>query len=281
VLPHASRLPRQVTRQDVDPGSATDRRRLEEAYALTGLAWWEWDVGTGRLDWSEGMRRLAGLEDLDRDPTIEDWVPLLDPTDALGTTVLEHQALTVGTPYQHVFRIRTPAGELRYLESWTGPLRDAAGGIVGLRGATLDVSDRESAQRAHHASEAHFQVVFDRAPHGMSMIWLQGDRAGELIRANDAFARLLGWDRAEELVGMSLASWTPQDELPRSRPRFAALAAGRSRGSAYSRQYLRRDGSVVHAWVTTAVVDDERGVPEFAIAHCIDDTGRRTHVREL
>ncbi|MGJ7440574.1 putative bifunctional diguanylate cyclase/phosphodiesterase [Aquipuribacter sp. MA13-6] len=285
MLPHASHLPRQAENQDGDRGRddlrSTDRHRLEEAYALTGLAWWEWDVRTGRLGWSEGMRRLAGLEHLDREPTIEDWAPLLEPADVAATTVLEHQALTAGTPYRHVFRIRTPTGALRYLESWTGPLRDAAGDIVGLRGATLDVSDRESAQRAHHASEAQFQVVFDHAPHGMAMIWLQGDRAGHLIRANDAFARLLGWDRATELLGRSLTSWTPPEERPRSRARFDAMAQGRSRGSAYSRQYLRRDGSVVHAWVTTAVVDDESGVPEFAIAHCIDDTGRRRHVRQL
>ncbi len=289
VLPHASALPRQAAHQDgVDESSqapdamgSTDRRRLEEAYALTGLAWWEWDVRTGRLSWSEGMRSLAGLEHLEREPTIHDWAPLLEPADVAATTVLEHQALTAGTPYRHVFRIRTPAGELRYLESWTGPLRDAAGDIVGLRGATLDVSDRESAQRAHQTSEAHFQVVFDHAPHGMAMVWLQGERAGDLIRANDAFARLLGWERADELVGTSLASWTPSAERPFSRSRFQAMAEGRSRGSAYSRQYLRRDGSVVHAWVTTAVIDDGAGVPEFVVAHCIDDTGRRQHLREL
>lgn len=300
MLPRAPSLPRQVPAHrdhPVEPvgpvgpvspvgpaehaGSATDRRRLEEAYALTGLAWWEWDVRTGRMSWSEGMRRLAGLEDLDRDPTIADWAPLLDPADAQANTALEHRALTVGTPYRHVFRMRTPAGERRYLESWTGPLRDEAGDIVGLRGATLDVSDREAAQRAHLASEAHFQVVFDHAPHGMAMVWLQGERAGQLIRANTAFARLLGHSRAEELLGRSVMSWTPPEEHARAAHRFAAMAAGTSRGSAYARTYLRRDGSVVHAWVTTTVVDDEAGVPEFAIAHCIDDTGRRRHVQEL
>ncbi|WP_380167811.1 putative bifunctional diguanylate cyclase/phosphodiesterase [Jannaschia sp. R86511] len=282
MLPRPPTLPRQATHHaDGDPASAVDRRRLQEAYALTGLAWWEWDVGTGRLSWSEGMRRLAGLEHLDHEPTVADWAPLLHPDDTAASSALERRALTEGTPYRHVFRIRTPAGELRYLESWTGPLRDAAGDVVGLRGATLDVSDREAAQRASQASETHFQVVFDHAPHGMAMIWLQQDRAGELMRANEAFARLLGWEDPADLVGLSLAGRTPAAEVRASRARFAAMAAGRSRGGSYSRQYLRRDGSTVHAWVTTAVVDDEAGVPQFAIAHCIDDTERRRHVREL
>ncbi len=256
-------------------------RRLQEAYALTGLAWWEWETGTGRLRWSEGMQRLAGLEDLDRPPTIQDWVPLLDPADTAVSAAHERAALSDGTPYRHVFRIRTPAGELRYLESWSGPLRDARGVIVGLRGATLDVSERELAQRALAASEQHFRVTFDHAPHGMAMIWLQGERAGRLLRANDAFARLLGRTRAHELDGLGLSDWTPQGERRRSRVRLRDMAEGRSTGTSYARRYLRADGTVVHAWVTTAVVQDESGRPQFAVAHCIDDTERRRHLQEL
>jgi diguanylate cyclase (GGDEF)-like protein/PAS domain S-box-containing protein len=305
VFSRASNLPRQVGRAvpatgaaaplspypvshvTGDPADPTDPtgtsvwRRLEEAYALTGLAWWEWEVSTGRLAWSEGMRRLAGLDDLDHEPTIDDWVPLLDPADRLTAAQLEHEALTEGTPYRHVFRVRTPAGDLRYLESWTGPLRDDRGRIVGLRGATLDVSERETTQRALLASEAHFRVTFDHAPHGMAMIWLQGERAGDLIRANEAFARLIGYDDVAELAGMGLSDWTPPGERRSSSTRFRALAEGRSRGTSYSRQYLRKDGSIVHAWVTTAVVHDESGEPQFAVAHCIDDTERRKHLRQL
>lgn len=262
-------------------GDDLARRRLEEAYALTGLAWWEWETGTGRLGWSEGMQRLAGLDRLDRPATIADWAPLLDPADQAASAAYEHEALTNGTPYRHVFRIRTPAGELRYLESWTGPLRDADGRIIGLRGATLDVSERESAQRALLASEKHFRVTFDNAPHGMAMVWLQDERQGRLLRANDGFAHLLGYRSAAELEGLGLADWTPDHEAAASHERVLAMASGASRGSSYSRQYLRRDGSVVHAWVTTAVVDDEDGRPEFAIAHCIDDSERRRHVRAL
>jgi diguanylate cyclase (GGDEF)-like protein/PAS domain S-box-containing protein len=282
---HVQDLPRQghgaVLDRGLGPASSAAWRRLEEAYALTGLAWWEWEVGTGRLAWSEGMRRLAGLEHLDRPPTIEDWVPLLDPADQETSAALEHRALVEGTPYRHVFRVRTPAGELRYLESWTGPLRDEQGRIIGLRGATLDVSERETAQRALLSSEAHFRVTFDHAPHGMAMIWLQGERAGELIRANEAFARLIGYDHVAELEGKRLSDWTPHSERRVSRSRFRAMAEGRSRGTSYSRQYLRRDGSIVHAWVTTAVVDDDEGTPQFAIAHSIDDTERRNNMRTL
>ena len=110
------------------------------------------------------------------------------------------------------------------------------------------------------------------------MIWLQGVRSGRLLRANDAFARLLGRERAAELDGMGLSDWTPSGERRRSRARLRDMAAGRSRGSSYARRYLRADGSIVHAWVTTAVVDDDDGRPEFAIAHCLDDTERRRHV---
>jgi PAS domain S-box-containing protein len=260
-----------------DGGTAD--RRLQEAYALTGLAWWEWETGTGRLRWSEGMKRLAGLDGLDRPPTIDDWVPLLDPADADVSAAHEQAALRDGTPYRHVFRVRTPRASCG--TSSPGPARcaTATAASSACAGPTLDVSEREVAQRALAASEAHFRVTFDHAPHGMVMIWLQGERAGRLLRANDAFARLLGRTSAGELDGMALDDWTPAGDRRRSQARLDDMAAGRSRGRAYSRRYLRADGTVVHAWVTIAAVDDEHGRPQFAIAHCIDDTERRQHVR--
>ena len=49
--------------------------RLRAAQALTGLAWWELDPGTGRHDWSDEMFQLVGLEPSDSPPTTRSSSP--------------------------------------------------------------------------------------------------------------------------------------------------------------------------------------------------------------
>ena len=161
-----------------------------------------------------------------------------------------------------------------------GPLRDADGRIVGLRGATLDVSRaRGRPARAGGQREPLPRHLRPRpARHGHD---LAAGRARRPAAARQRRLRPARWaaSRAAELDGMGLSDWTPPTERRRSRARLRDMAAGRSRGSSYARRYLRADGSIVHAWVTTAVVDDDDGRPEFAIAHCIDDTERRRHLQ--
>jgi diguanylate cyclase (GGDEF)-like protein/PAS domain S-box-containing protein len=255
------------------------QERLADAYALTGLAWWEFRVESGRLSWSDGMRRLVGLSD-DAELRIEDWVALVDPDDQRASTPKERAALEDGTPYLHVFRVRLPSGEVRHLQAWTGPLRDADGRIIGLRGATLDVTERQLAQEALSASEQDFRIAFDNAPIGMATIDLTADRPGMVLRANTAFARLLGRE-PDEVRALRLEDWTPTTEVGAELRRLRRLAGGATSADSYDRRFVRQDGSIGHVWVTTAVVTDAAGRPLYAVAHFIDDTERRLQQLEL
>ena len=178
-------------------------------------------------------------------------------------------------------------GRTRYLQSWTGPLRVADGSITGLRGATLDVTERTEAEQALAASESHFRVAFDEAPHGMVVVGLAGDSFGMLLRSNARFARLLGHEGSDRdgdrIAGRRLGvmDWTVPEGREATRRRLTAMADGRSTGSSYPKEILRADGSTVHVWVTTAVVTLDGGRPAYAIAHYIDDTERRRQQAEL
>lgn len=256
--------------------------RLAEAYALAGLAWWEWHVATGTLVWSEGMRTLSGLGT--DEPTIAAWLAVVHPDDQAASEPMEQAALRDGTSYIHVFRICLPDGSTRHLQSWTGPLRGRDGSITGLRGATLDVTERAQNELALADSEALFRAAFDEAPHGMAMVGLVGHEHGRLLRANHAYARLLGRDGIDgidDITGRLIADWTPPEDLAAMRGRLAELAGGRTTVNSYPRAYLRADGSLIYAWVTTTVITDRWGVPQYTLAHCIDDTERRRQQSRL
>ncbi|MFZ5849821.1 MAG: EAL domain-containing protein [Actinomycetota bacterium] len=270
-----------VTEREVFAAALREsEKRIAEAYALTGLAWWEWHADTDRLSWSDGMRRLVGVPE-GVTFSLADWQTLVDPEDQAASLPLEQAALEHGTAYLHVFRVRRSSdGSTRFLQSWTGPLRDGEGRIIGLRGATLDVTERELAVRALAASERHFRVAFDNAPIGMATVSLATDGPGRLLQANGAFAALLGYP-GPEVPAYRLTDLVPPEDAAVEAERLTRLVAGQSVGESYQARYRRGDGSLVHVWVTTAVVHDAEGRPQYAILHCVDDTERRRQRAEL
>ncbi|MGN6331060.1 MAG: sensor domain-containing protein [Motilibacteraceae bacterium] len=258
---------------------AVTAARLRDAQELTGLAWWEWDQRAGRLAWSEGHHRLVGLP-LGATPTPEQWLAHVHPDDRSAATELEQRARDTGQPYQHVFRVfRWDTGELHYLQSTTAPLYDERDGSVrGLRGASLDVTGRELAARAAARGDEELRLAFDEAPIGMVMTKRHDDGVLRVVRANDAFCRLLGYTH-EQLVGQQPALWTRPEEVATSRVRTDRLLDGPVRSHSYEKQLVRSDGSLVDVLVTNsrAEIDGE----QLVIAHCLDVTERRQYQDEL
>ncbi len=131
-----------------------------------------------------------------------------------------------------------------------------------------------------HESSEQLRVAFDHAPTPMVMVSLEPTQLGRLVRANAAFTELLGYQPGD-LVGRDPATWTAGPDLAATWERLRGLADESADSGSYEKRYLRKDGSVVHTWVTTAVVRSAQGAPQFAIAHVVDETERRRHEHEL
>lgn len=258
---------------------AESESRLRAAQELTGLAWWEWDIATGNLNWSTAMHRLAGL-DVGMEHTIDEWLALVHPEDRAASALLERRALETGEGYRHVFRITRPDGELRFLESWTDVLRRPDGTPYGLRGATHDVTLQETAQREIAASEELFRVAFDNAPIGMTMLGIEGEDSGRVLRANDAACRILGVTPGD-FARMRVADWTPPEDRAESEDRIRRLMAGEVVSLTYDKNYLHSSGRLIPALVTTGVIHDAVGRPRYLVTHIVDMTERHAHQAEL
>jgi PAS domain S-box-containing protein len=71
------------------------------------------------------------------------------------------------------------------------------------------------------ASDELLRSAFDRSPSGMSVVALDG----HWLRINDAYCRMLGYER-EELIGAAFRDFTHPDDVPGDREFVAAAIAG-------------------------------------------------------
>lgn len=138
-----------------------DRQRLAFAVEAAGVGLWEWELGSERVRYSRGWKRLLGYEDDEIVDEFGEWRRLVHPDDAAPT--LERVAAYLDdprAPFQTEFRMRHRDGGWRWILS-TSALRPERHGVRYLLGAHVDITARKQAETALAASEANLRRVVD------------------------------------------------------------------------------------------------------------------------
>jgi PAS domain S-box-containing protein len=109
--------------------------------------------------------------------------------------------------------------------------------------------------------------AFDNAPIGMSVVAPDG----QWLRVNDAYCRMLGYER-EELIGSRFRHLMHPDDVSESDEFIAAVVAAERSSLERDLRYLHRDGSIVWVHVRSEVIRDRAGEALYAISHLQDVT---------
>ena len=101
--------------------------RLELVLAASGTGFWEWDVRTGDLIWSEAIFLQHGLEPTAGSPTYERYIETIHPDDRAAFQSGVDAALAGGPPLDLRFRLLWPDGSVHWTHGVGRVFRDAAG----------------------------------------------------------------------------------------------------------------------------------------------------------
>jgi PAS domain S-box-containing protein len=154
--------------------------------------------------------------------------------------------------------------------------RAALGGaaLVGL--AVVVAAGRARASRRElQLSEHRFRKVFDGSRIGM----LLAEAQGRILWVNPAACKIFGHAEAE-MLGRHVREFTHPDDAEVAAEQVRDCLAGRSDGFDVDKRYLRGDGRVVEASITTAVLRDEDDQPQYFATQIIDTTERHALDRE-
>ncbi len=103
------------------------------------------------------------------------------------------------------FRWRTKDGRIVWVESQVAVIHDEAGRAVGLRGVTMDVTDRKVAEAGLKQSEAQLAGVVGSAMDGIISV----DESQNVVLFNTAAEKMFGCS-AREAIGQPLDRFVPE-----------------------------------------------------------------------
>jgi len=141
---------------------------------------------------------------------------------------------------------------------------------VGIQGFFRDITARKATESRLIASEERFRTIFQSSVAGMAMVAPDG----RFLQANPAFCRFLGYSE-EELRQLTITAVTHPDDVDDTFARRNISKASRSRAIVCEKRYLRKDGSVFWAQLSSTWFFDAKDKPLYTVPVIQDITCRK------
>jgi two-component system phosphate regulon sensor histidine kinase PhoR len=125
-------------------------------------------------------------------------------------------------------------------------------------------------------SDRQWRLTLQHSPVGMSLV----DPQGRFLAVNDAFCEMLGYD-AEAAQSLTFQEITHPDDLDADLELLEETLAGERTSYRMVKRYLHRDGSVVWADLSVALLREDDGTPIHFIGQILDITEQYEYRRKL
>jgi PAS domain S-box-containing protein len=152
----------------------------------------------------------------------------------------------------------------------------AAQGVPGWVGTITDFTDLVAARDDLRRAETLFLNTFNQAPIGIA----HADRRGRILRSNQAFWNMLGFQPAD-LGERTIADITHADDVARVAVELKRLWNGEVQFVDLEKRYIRKDGSFLWVRMTTALVREGDAKAEYSVEFLRDISARKESAEEL
>jgi PAS domain S-box-containing protein len=257
---------------DIDEGKrAEDRVRrseeyLAEAQHLSHTGSFGWTPSTGELHWSDETFRILGYDPSIK-PTIERVLQRIHPDDRGMIRQLIDEISTGERDFDVAHRLLMPDGSVKFVHVLSHALKDAAGDLE-IVGALMDVTENTCLYRDLAKREAKIRRLVEANIIGVFV----GDLSGRILEANDAFLRIVGYDREDLEAGrINWKDLTPDDWRERDEQWIEEHIRTGVR-LPIEKEYSRKDGSRVPVLVGAANFEESE---DHAVAFVLDLTERK------
>jgi PAS domain S-box-containing protein len=247
---------------------AESNAKLEEAQRITHVGYWEWDILTDRVNWSDETYRIYGLRPQERPMDVATVREKIHPEDWESLSRALREALSGGARYNSECRVFRPTGEVRIIHSQGDVKRDTSGRPTLMFGTVQDITE-------HKQADQKFRGLLESAPDAMIVM----DQQGQIVLVNAQVERLFGY-RREELLGQDVLILMPERFRGRHssrRTEYFAQPRVRSMGQNLELYARRSDGTEFPVEISLSPLGTEQGT---LVSGAVRDITERKHAEQ-
>ena len=218
------------------------------------------------------MVDFLGLDVADTDKPgmsrLEAVIETVHPNDAAKFRDALSRCLATGERFSMRYRLRRADGVYCWMSSRAEPMRDQHGRIVQWYGLCHDIDDEMRLYRDIEEREARIRRLIDSDIIGI-VIW---DLDGRLIDANNAFLRMVQYEREDVNAGLRWFDMTPPEWQEVHARDEAEELRTTGKMQAREKEFFRKDGSRVPVLIGAACFE---GRSRQGVAYILDLTEQK------
>jgi two-component system cell cycle sensor histidine kinase/response regulator CckA len=175
------------------------------------------------------------------------------------------QRLLAGESVREEFVNRRRDGQLVPVESSVSPVLDSRGSPIGFISLQHDLTERKRSEERVRISEEKYRLLFDSNPLPM---WVYDNETLAFLAVNQAACRYYGYS-LDEFLSMTIKDIRPPEDISALLRRIERKGSGFRRSGI--RRYRKKDGTLVHAEVTSAPFGFDGRSAKLVLANDVTD----------
>ena len=246
-------------------------RLLTETQKSANMGSWEWNLQTGKSNWSEQLYKIYGRNPDLGTPSIESYLDSYHPDDKKHVQESIDTAINNDLPYEIEYRIfREDNGEERWISSNGALEKNADGKPYRLLGVAQDITKRKQAEEALLERDRCFYQFFKLGLIGMAITSIEKG----WVEFNDTLYKMFGYSR-EEFAKKTWTELTYPDDLERDVAQLNRVVSGEINGYSLEKRFLHKDGSIFFAEISANSLRADDGSIDYFVALVKDITERK------
>ena len=244
---------------------------MKKAQRIAHAGFWDLNIITGALYWSDETYRIYGYKPQEFVPTYEKFLSILHPDDSEFVQKEINDVLQNNKDYNIDYRFLRLDGKIGWVHCEGEVTRNKEDKSIRYFGTQVDITERKQAEEEIQK----FKTIADKAGYGVGITDLEGN----LLYLNQAFSQMHGYT-ADELLGKNLSIFHNEEQL-KNVDRLVGLLM--QEGSYVSEEvwHKRKDDTIFPALMNGTLIRDDKGNPVVMAATVMDITERKQAEEQL
>jgi PAS domain S-box-containing protein len=197
----ASKIARDITeRKQAEEALRRGHQRLQMVLRVGRMGWWERDLQTGEMVWSDSFYDLLGQGAQTTRPSYELFLQQVYPEDRQKIQDKVRRAMVEGGEYSGEYRLLHPNGGIRWVLEKGQVFYDQADQPQRIVGVSLDITQRKWVEEGLRESEAILRSFYDNTSLLLGLVELAEDDIVHLYD-NPAMHRFYGLQTGQSTTG--------------------------------------------------------------------------------
>lgn len=250
---------------------AAERQRLNNIVSsVPGVVWEAWgqpDMANQQMNFvSEYVETMLGYSVEEWVSTPNFWLTIVHPEDKERAAEIASAAFTGGDDSIQEFRWIAKDGHAVWVESHSVTICDENHHPLGVRGVTIDITERKRFEDALTDSEERYRLLFEKNPLPM---WVYDLGTLAFIEVNDAAVTHYGYSR-DEFHSMTIMDIRPSDDITAVMRSVGEDKHDPQAGQAWT--HTKKDGTVIDVEIASHALNFAGRPARLVLAKDITET---------